>query len=374
MIPLFQVPMSDQAPAAAAEVLGSGQIGQGDKVVEFERALAQRIGHPRVATVSSATAGLHLALHLVTGGVTRDDDPDGEVLTTPLTMEATNWTILANKLRIRWVDIDPDTLGVDLDDLARKISRKTRAIMIMHFAGYPIDLDRLSAILDQAESKFGFRPMVIEDAAHAWGATYQGKPLGTQGNVTVFSFQAVKHLTTGDGGLLVLPDEKLHERAELLRWFGVKRTEDRMRNPPDVAEWGFKFHMTDINATIGLANLEWADQVVARHRANAAYYDRELADVPGLSLTQRLPDREASFWIYPIKVDNRDAFMKRMDDAGIMVRNVHKRNDLHTAVRDYQALLPGLESVAPQVVCIPVGWWVTEGQREHIVRTIRQGW
>lgn len=374
MIPLFQVPMSDRAPAAAAAVLGSGQIGQGAKVVEFERALAEKIGNPRVATVSSATAGLHLALHLVTGGVDRGDDPDGEVLTTPLTMEATNWAILANRLRIRWVDIDPATLNVDLDDLARKISPRTRAIMVVHFAGYPVDLNRLSAILDDAEARFGFRPMVIEDAAHAWDASYQDRKLGTHGNVTVFSFQAVKHLTTGDGGLIVLPDDELFERAKLLRWFGVDRTVNRLRTPPDVVEWGFKFHMTDINASIGLANLEWSAQVVARHRANAAFYDRELAGVPGLELTERAGDREASFWIYPMKVDNREAFMKRMDDAGVMVSNVHERNDLHTAVRDFAALLPGLERVSRNIVCVPVGFWVTDEQREHIVATIREGW
>ncbi|MFI9387111.1 DegT/DnrJ/EryC1/StrS family aminotransferase [Kutzneria sp. NPDC052558] len=374
MIPLFQTPMSELAAAAAADVLSSGQIGQGAKVAEFERRLAEQIGNPRVATVSSATAGLHLALHLVTGGVGRGHDPDGEVLTTPLTMEATNWAILANGLRIRWVDIDPATLNVDLDDLARKISPRTRAIMVVHFAGYPVDLDRLDAILDEAETRFGFRPTVIEDAAHGWGATYQGRPLGTHGNVTVFSFQAVKHLTTGDGGLVVLPNDELWERARLLRWFGVDRTADRLRNPPDVTEWGFKFHMTDINAAIGLANLEWSGQVVARHRANAAFYDRELADVPGLQLTERRPDRESSYWIYPMKVDRRDAFMKRMDDAGVMVSNVHERNDLHTTVRDYAALLPGLDRVARNIVCVPVGSWVTDEQREHIVATIREGW
>lgn len=374
MIPLFQVPMSQSAPAAVAEVLGSGQIGQGAKVDAFEQALAGRIGNPRVATVNSATAGLHLALHLVTGGVARGDDPDGEVLTTPLTMEATNWAILANQLRIRWVDIDPATLNVDLDDLARKISPKTRAIVVVHFAGYPVDLNRLTEILDQAESRFGFRPVVIEDAAHGWAATYQGSRLGTHGNVTVYSFQAIKHLTTGDGGLLVLPDEELHERAKLLRWFGVDRSVNRLRNPPDVTSFGFKFHMTDINAAIGLANLDWSEEVVARHRANAAYYDRELADVPGVRLTERAADREASYWIYPMIVDRREAFMKRMDDAGVMVSNVHERNDLHTVVRDYAALLPGLESVARNIVCIPVGWWVTEEQREHVVATIREGW
>ncbi|MEV0346268.1 DegT/DnrJ/EryC1/StrS family aminotransferase [Nonomuraea sp. NPDC050680] len=371
MIPLFRVAMSPEAPAMAAQVIGSGSIGQGAKVQEFERALAGRIGRDEVVTVNSATAGLHLALHMV---AREDDDDGGEVLSTPLTMEATNWAIMANRLRVKWVDIDPATLNVDLDDLARKISPKTRAIMIVHFGGYPLDLDRLSAILDLAEARFGFRPPVIEDCAHAWGATYRGAPVGSHGNLCVFSFQAIKHLTCGDGGALVLPSEELRRRAERLRWFGIDRTADRLRNPPDVTEWGFKFHMNDINASIGLANLAWAEEVVARHRANAAFYDRELAGVPGVELTERAADRQSSFWIYPMKVEDREGFMKRMDEAGIMVSNVHERNDLHTVMRPYASLLPGLDHVAPRVVCVPVGWWVTEEQRAHIADTVRRGW
>ncbi|RJL20158.1 DegT/DnrJ/EryC1/StrS family aminotransferase [Bailinhaonella thermotolerans] len=374
MIPLLKVPMSDRAPAAVAEVVGSGFVGQGPLVEEFEAALAAKLANPRVVTVNSGTSGLHLALHLLAGD---DDGPDGpgEVLTTPLTMEATNWAILANRLRIRWVDIDPATLNVDLDDLARKITPRTRAVMVVHFAGYPVDLDRLQTILDEAEARVGVRPMVIEDAAHAWRATYRGQPIGgTHGNITVFSFQAVKHLTCGDGGLMVLPSDQLHQRASLLRWFGIRRGADRLRNPPDVPEWGFKFHLTDINAAIGLANLEYAEGVVARHRENAAFYDAALADVPGLELTERAADRESSFWIYPMKVEDREGFIKRMDAAGIMVSNVHERNDLHTCVREYRSALPGLDRIADRIVCVPVGWWVTDEQREFIADTIASGW
>ncbi|MEU6024254.1 DegT/DnrJ/EryC1/StrS family aminotransferase [Micromonospora sp. NPDC048871] len=370
MIPLFRVPMSAQAPDAIAAVVASGQIGQGAKVEQFERELADRIGNPHVATLNSATAGLHLALRLVTGST-----PGGEVLSTPLTMEATNWTILANGLDIRWVDVDPATLNVDLDDLARKITANTRAIMIVHFAGYPVDLDRLRGILDRAEAIHGHRPMVIEDCAHAWGATYRDVPLGNHGNISVFSFQAIKHLTCGDGGLIVLPNEELHRRAKLLRWFGIDREgPDRLRNPPDVQEWGYKFHMSDINAAIGLANLSHSDEVLRRHRDNAAYYDSRLAGVPGLTLTQRAPDRQSSFWIYPLQVDDRDAFIKRMDAAGVMVSQVHMRNDVHTCVRDYVDQLPALDVVDKRLVCIPVGWWVSDDQREYIADTVDSGW
>ena len=290
-------------------------------------------------------------------------------------MVATNWVILANGFRIRWADVDRDTLNVDLDDLAAKISPRTRAIMVVHFAGYPVDLARLQRILDDAEARYGFRPPVIEDCAHAWGATYQGGPLGNHGNIAVFSFQAVKHLTCGDGGLMVLPDDELHGRARRARWFGIDRdARARQLTAADIPEWGFKFHMNDINAAIGLANLARVDEILYRHRDNAAYYDRELAGVPGLELTQRAGDRASSFWIYPMKVENRDAFIKRMTEAGIAVSPVHERNDLHSCVRAFRQPLPGLDYVAERLVCIPVGSWVSDDDRQHIADTIRSGW
>ncbi|MEV4754132.1 DegT/DnrJ/EryC1/StrS family aminotransferase [Micromonospora sp. NPDC049559] len=371
MIPLFKVAMSESAAGAVADVLASGSVGQGPLVKRFEQALAERLGNHRVVTVNSATAGLHLALRLVT------DEPGqapGEVLSTPLTFEATNFAVLANRLPIRWVDVDPQTLNVDLDDLARKITPATRAIMIVHFAGFPVDLARLSRILDDAEAAYGVRPVVIEDCAHAWGATYQGVPLGNHGNISVFSFQAIKHLTCVDGGLLVLPEDGWHRRARLLRWFGIDREADRLRKAPEVDEWGYKFHMNDVNAAIGLANLARVDEIVARHRANAAFYDRALAGAPGLEIIRRSEHHSPSYWVYPLRVQNRNAFVKRMDEAGIAVSQVHERNDRHPCVRQYRALLPGMDRVAEELICIPVGWWLSERDRQHVADVIRAGW
>lgn len=375
MIPLLRVaPMAEGAPAAVAEVLASGYLGQGPKVEAFEEALRQRIGNPYVAAVNSGTSGLHLALHLAALPAIAEDDP-GEVLSTPLTMVATNWVILANGLKIRWVDVDPDTLNVDLDDLASKISRRTRAIMVVHWSGYPVDLARLARILDLAEERVGFRPPVIEDCAHAWGATLDGKPMGNSGNVAVYSFQAIKHLTCGDGGLMVLPDEALNGRARRARWFGVDRdVRGRGVMAADIAEWGFKFHMNDISAAIGLANLGRSEVIVRRHRDNAAFYDRELGNIPGLELTQRAAGRQSSFWLYPLKVENRDGFIKHMTEAGITVSPVHERNDMHSCVSEYRTPLPGLDYVADRIVCIPVGSWVTDADRQYIADTIRAGW
>lgn len=373
MIPLFKVAMSPAAPEEVGKVLSSGFIGQGAKIEEFESALREQIPNPFLLTLNSATSALHLALHLVSGPA--GDRPRDEVLTTPFTCPATNWPILANGLRIRWVDVDPATLNVDLDDLARKITARTAAIVVVHWAGYPVDLDRLREIQDKAEQLFGHRPPVIEDAAHAWGSTYRGRRLGTHGNIVVHSFQAIKHLTAGDGGLLILPDEPSYRRAKLLRWFGISRESNREPGSmDDVAEWGFKFHMNDINAAIGLANLREVDGILRRHRDNAAFLDAALAGVPGVTLTERAPDRQSAHWIYSIRVRDRNAFVKRMTDAGITVSRVHDRNDAYQATREFATILPGVDRIIDEVISIPTGWWVTDEDREHIAATIRAGW
>ncbi|HEY7484268.1 MAG TPA: DegT/DnrJ/EryC1/StrS family aminotransferase [Streptosporangiaceae bacterium] len=369
MIPLLKSVIAPDALDRVAEVFGSGHITHGPKVDEFEEALRGRIGNPRLATVNNGTSGLHLAVRLAT-----DPELPGEVLSTPYTFEATNWAILANGLSIRWVDVDPETLNVDLDDLARKITPATRAIVVVHWAGYPVDLDRLREIVDDAESAHGRRPMIIEDCAHAWGATYQGMPLGNHGNFSVFSFGPSKILTCGAGGLIVVPDDESYRRARLLRRFGIGPQSDPVNRDYDVAEWGYNFYMIEINAAIGRANLDPVDDALRLHRENAAFYDKELADVPGLEHTERADDRKSSFYLYPVKVDDRPAFMRKLTDAGIGTSVVARRNDAHRCMGTPAVTLPGLDSIQDRVAYIPVGWWLSEEDRAHIVDTIRSGW
>jgi dTDP-4-amino-4,6-dideoxy-D-glucose/dTDP-4-amino-2,4-dideoxy-beta-L-xylose transaminase len=195
-----------------------------------------------------------------------------------MTCTASNWPILANGLKIKWVDIDPKTLNMDLDDLARKITSKTKVIILVHWGGYPIDLDRVKAIQDKAFQMHGFRPAVIEDGAHSFGSSYKGKPIGNHGNLTMFSLQAIKHITSIDGGLLFSPHKELHERGKLARWYGIDRDGDRkdFRCEADIEEWGFKFHMNDVCATVGIENFKHLDEIVSKHKENAAYYDKDL--------------------------------------------------------------------------------------------------
>lgn len=379
MIPLFKVFMSQDVPSPVSETLMSGYIGQGPQVDKFEKLLSDYLGNKCVSTVNSCTSALHLALHLCK---LRSSPPftvkkipeNSEILTTPLTCAATNMPILANGFRIKWIDIDPKTCNIDMDDLARKISPKTFAIMVVHWGGYPCDLDRLKEIQEICYNNYGHRPRVIEDCAHAWGAKYKGRLLGNHENFCCFSFQAIKHLTTGDGGLLVSPNDLLHRNAELLRWFGLDRTKGGFRCSQNISNWGYKFQMNDIAATIGIHNFPHISGLLQKHRSNAEFYNRELQDTPGVTLLDIETDRTPSYWVYTLLVENRREFIKKMEERGIQTHQVHERNDKYSCMKEFKSPLPGLDRIHKNIVCIPCGWWVTKEDREHIVKTIKNGW
>jgi dTDP-4-amino-4,6-dideoxygalactose transaminase len=363
-IPLFKVFMPESVMEPLKATLMSGFIGQGPKVAEFERQLSVRIASANVLAVNSATSGLQLALRLA--GVANGD----EVITTPLTCTATNWAILAQGAIPVWADVDPKTANIDPRAIEPLVTERTKAVMVVHWGGYPADLDEIGTIA----KRNGLQ--VIEDAAHAFGSTYKEAHVGTHSDFGVFSFQAIKHMTTVDGGLLVARDRSAYDRGKLLRWYGIDREAERsdFRCENDVPEWGWKMHMNDVAATIGLEQLKHVDGLVARHRDNAAYYDRELKNVRGVRLLEAKPDRVSASWIHTLKVDARDRFITAMKARGIMTSRVHERNDKHSAVAAFRRPLPQLDGFIAEMVCIPVGWWVGEQERRYIADSIKAGW
>ena len=373
-IPLFKVFMSQNVHKEVKKVLYSGFVGQGLQVEKFENTLKDYIGNEYLCTTNSGTSALHLALHSLKKPYNIKDGD--EVLCTPLTCTATNWPVLANNLKIKWVDINPNNLNMDLDDLERKITPKTKVIMVVHWGGYPIDLDRIKKIQQKTKELYGFEPIVIEDCAHGIGSKYKGKRLGNHGNLCMFSFQAIKHITAVDGGMLTLPNQDLYDRAKLLRWYGIDRDTNSIdfRCEEDISEWGFKFHMNDISATIGMENLNWVEDIVRKHQDNAKYYNKHLDNSSEIRILEREEDRESSYWIYSMLVDKKEDFMKWMKECGIIVSQVHERNDIHSCVKEFKTHLPMLDKVTPKLISIPVGWWVTIEQREYIVDCIKKGW
>lgn len=383
MIPLFKVFMSEDVVKPLSDVIMSGFITQGPKVEEFEKELTNFIGNPYILTLNSATAGLTLALRLLKNkdeennwpGFNEDEDI---VLTPALTCFATTAAILSNNVKIKWLDVDLETANIDINYLKNKLSEKTKVIYVVHWGGSPVDLDSLKELQEYSLQTFGFKPMIVEDCAHAFGAEYNGKKIGSNENICVFSLQAIKHLTTGDGGIITLPNEKLYERCKLLRWYGIDRDKRNyggkdFRLENDIVEYGYKFHMNDINATIGIYNLPHMNYILVKNRKNAAYFDEHLKNVDGIQLMTNNPKCRSAYWLYSMRILNgkKLEFMEKMKEAGIMISQVHNRNDINSCVNDYLEILPNLDILEKELVCIPVGWWLTQENLDHMVNTIR---
>ena len=379
MIPLFKVYMAPGAPEVVGQVLTSGFLTQGSKVEEYEEAVKSYLGCNRVLSLVSATAGLTLALRLLMEpdpsfswpGFDRTSDV---VLTPALTCFATTCGVLGNGVKLRWIDTERWSPNISLEDVRAKLNERTKVIYLVHWGGYPVDLDALDEVCEAHKAKYGFKPMVVEDCAHAFGAEYNGKKIGTHGNICVFSTQAIKLLTTGDGGIMRLPHGSLYERARLLRWFGIDRDKRNYKGKDfrlehDIAEYGYKYHMNDINATIGLHNLSDVPPLLEKIRANAQHFDQALSGVPGIKLMRKCDGSDPAHWLYTICVLNgkKQEFMDKMKEAGIMTSQVHNRNDSNSCVSEFREQLPNLDLLEKELVCIPVGWWLSEDDVANIV-------
>jgi len=383
MIPLFKVFMAPYAGVRAAEILNSGFIGQGKVVDEFESELGKFLNAPFVVTTNSATSAEHLALRLLAKPVYNTAGANifpglnqgDEVLATALTCTASNWPILMEGYKIKWVDID-ETLNMDLDDLARKITPTTKAIMLVFWGGMPVDMYKLEGILHQAYLNNGFYPQVIIDGAHSFGTTFDDFPLSEFSHLTTYSFQAIKHITSIDGGALVLPKKDMFKRAKLLRWYGIDREGDRtdFRCELDIPEIGTKWHMNDVSATVGLANLEYAETILNGYRSNTFMYNAKLKNIDGVLQVAKTPFSNSASWLHTIHVERREDFMKMMESKGITVSRVHERNDIHSAVKEFKTQLPTLDKLSKTMICIPNGWWVSQDDCQYIVDTIKAGW
>lgn len=371
--------MSEDVLEPLNKVLMSGYVTQGKQVEKYESALKKFIGNENLLTVNSGTAGLTLATRLL---LKKDDsfnwpgfDIDNDVVLTPaLTCFATTCSILANNVKIRWLDVGLETPNISLEDVKRKLDKHTKIIYLVHWGGMPVDLDELDKICEEHKINFGFKPMVVEDCAHAFGAEFNGKKLGNHGNICVFSTQAIKHLTSGDGGIITLPNKSLYDRCKLLRWFGIdrdkrnyKRTDFRLEN--DIAEYGYKYHMNDINATIGLYNLPYISTLLEKMRENGKYFDERLKNIEGIKLIKNNPKCNSAYWLYTIRVLNgkKYEFINKMKEAGIMISQVHNRNDINSCVKKFKEILPNLDVLEKELVCIPVGWWLEKEDLDKII-------
>lgn len=362
MIPLVKtnIPRKELLMPTLEEVIYSGYVAQGDVVEEFERKFEKFIGGGHTLSLNSGTAALHIALILA--GVKEGD----EVISTALTAEPTNTTIKMVGAKIRYADVDLETGNISPTSIEENINSRTKAIMVVDYAGIPVDVERIQQISEKYDIP------VIEDAAHALGATYKGKKTGNHFPFTVYSFQAIKHLTTIDGGALQIQDKELYEKGKVIRWFGLDKKLTRMEN--DITIQGYKYHMNNVNAAIGLIQLEGIDSLLQKYIDNGKYLDEHLKDIDGVEVIEYYPNTEPSYWLYTLKVENRDGFIKMMAENGIMASELHKRNDFHTYLNDFNEVLPNLDKFYSQMVHIPCGWWVLKEDCDKMINLINNGW
>jgi perosamine synthetase len=365
-ITFFNSQVSPRACELVSDVLRSGWLSEGARVKEFEGALTERLGLVNPVALNSGTSALHLALAVAGVG------PGDEVILPPQTFVATGLAILMQGATPVFADINPNTGNICPLSIASRITERTKAIIPVHWAGYPCDMDEIAAIA-QANGL-----AVIEDAAHALGATYRGRPIGSLSRFTAFSFQAIKHLTTGDGGALCCRSPVDAARARARRWFGI----DRANSQPsilgerifDITEVGYKYHMNDLAAAIGLGNLEDFPARLSRRQTIAREYRRELQGVAGIRLLECNPDRVSASWLFTMLVEDREGFIRKLRDSFIPVSVVHLRIDRYSVFGGVRGDLSNQTTFDSHQASIPVHEALTETVVERIVRTIHQGW
>lgn len=361
MLPLVKVglPPAKELMPALESVLYSGQIAEGQQVSQFEERFSDHFHLPNILAMNSGTAALHAALTLA--GVL----PGDEVISTPMTAEPTNTSILYCGAKVVWADVDPRSGNSDPDSIRQSITAKTKAIVVVHYAGYPVRLAEIRVIADE------FSIPLIEDCAHALGATYDGKAVGTVGDFGIFSFQAIKHMTTVDGGVLTVANPELMTAAKKFRWFGMLKGVPRTE--VDIQTVGYKYNMSNVNATIGLVQLNHISSILNRHISNGEYYDAQLQNISGVAFARCDAVAKPSYWLYTLLSDHAESIEKSLNAAGVMASKLHRPNNFHSIFSSSTKSLPGLDQFYKRLLHIPCGWWVSDEDRERIVEVITKG-
>jgi perosamine synthetase len=364
MIQLFKPYMDEEEIQAVSDVLRSGWIGLGPKTAAFEQQFAKFVGAPWAVALNSCTAALDMAVRLL------DIGHGDEVIVPTMTFVSTAHAVVYNHAMPIFADVDPDTLNLDLEDVARKITPRTRAIIAVHYGGRPVDMDGLRAIAGDIP--------IIEDAAHAAGAEYKGCKCGALGDLGCFSFHAVKNLSTGDGGAITVNRQELAERAKRLRWLGIDRgTWDRTAVDRsywweyNVDEVGLKCHMNDINASIGLVQLRKLPATNQRRHAIAERYHAGLQDLAWL--TPPPPDSAdscASWHIYCIQCDCRDDLNLHLQKHEISTGVHYKPIHMYRCYGN-RPCLPKAEALFPRILSLPMHPGLSDDDVDTVIDCIR---
>jgi dTDP-4-amino-4,6-dideoxygalactose transaminase len=373
-LPFSRPSISQAAIDEVVACLRSGWITTGPRVVKFEAALTAYLGAPHVLVLSSATAGLHLAL------LALKLQPGDEVITTPLTFAATLNAIVLAGGRPVLVDVEPTTYNLDVTKVADAVTPRTRAIVPVHFAGMPVDLDPLYALAGDEDIR------IIEDAAHAIGAEYLGRRIGSFGDTQVFSFHPNKNMTTGEGGAVATRDDTVAKQVALLRFHGIDREAwnrfgRKGAQDYEVVAPGYKYNMMDLQAALGLHQLAELDGFIARRTILAERYQVLLKDWPQWTLPGAPAYAHRHAWhLYTPLINpaaagmDRAAFMRAMQEQQIGTGLHYRAAHLYPYYRESFGFAPGdcphAESIANRIVSLPLFPAMTERDQDRVIDTM----
>lgn len=362
LIPNFRPFMPKESIDNVVKTLKTSWIGgDGPRVKEFENKLGKIIKNENVLAVNSGTSALQLALRLI--GV-----KGGEVISTPMTCFATNAAIVNEQAKPVWTDIDPETGNIDPLKISKHITKKTKAIMVVHWGGSPAELDSIGRIAKN------YNLPILEDAAQALGSEYKDKLIGNHSDFIAFSFQAIKILNTVDGGLLATKRSTDAKRGKILRWYGIDRDQRKWENfnywDYPITEVGFKMQMTDVNASIGLGQLHYLTKHLKHRRKLAGIYESALAQNKNISAQKILPEAKSNYWIFTVICNNAKTKLRlwsALKKIGVKAEEAHRRNDIYPVFSKYtRKALPGVKLFDENHLIIPIGHWVSEKKATEI--------
>jgi len=374
LLPYGHQKIEEEDIRAVTEVLRSEWITTGPKVAEFEGALAAQVGAKHAVSFSSGTAALHGAVSAAGLG------PDDEAVTTPMTFCATANCVFYAGARPVFADVSPDTLNLDPAEAARRVTPKTKALIAVDYAGHPADLDALRALASRKNLVF------IEDACHALGARYKEHPVGGIADMTVFSFHPVKHITTGEGGMVATNDENLACRLRGFRNHGiagdVRERQLQGQWHYDMTDLGFNYRLPDVACALGLSQLRRLDDNLARRREIARQYIAAFCGLPGLRTPEVRPDALPAWHLYPIRVEagkfktDRAGFFSALRAEGIGVNVHYIPVHFHSYYRDHLGYkageFPVAEAAYDQLISLPLFHGMEPQDVADVIEAVRK--
>lgn len=371
-VPLFKPYIGKEELAALEEIFKTGWIGLGPNVAKFENLFKDYLDTKCCVGTNSATSALDLALKIF-------DFPNGEVLVPTVTFVSTAHIVKYNpQLDLRFVDVDEETLCINPEDFANKITPETRAVIPVHIGGQACDMNAIQDAIEDNHKGNDIR--IIEDCANSAGGEYHGKKLGTFGDMGCFSFEAKKNITTGDGGMIATPHVDLEERMKQIRWVGInKDTWKRFSSESsyswyyEINELGYKYNMNDIMAVIGIEQLKKLDRINIRKREIMRQYNEGLRDLDWLTIPEHYDLENGGYWLYIVKVKDRDRFFTYLAENGITAGVHFMPIHLHPYYKkDHPESLPIAESVWQDIVSLPLFYELTDEMIDYVIQIIRK--